>query len=79
MAREHPAPSPAGCQRDRENQSQGASLDVWQTRGQGVRDNWDGRDDAQAPRGGFKYSLVGREYGRYGIEAFLETKAILES
>jgi len=27
---------------------------------------------------GFKYSGVGREYGRYGIEAFLEPKAILE-
>jgi xanthine dehydrogenase YagT iron-sulfur-binding subunit len=25
-----------------------------------------------------KYSGVGREYGRYGIEAFLETRAILE-
>jgi aldehyde dehydrogenase (NAD+) len=36
------------------------------------------RDDAQAPWGGFKYSGVGREYGRYGIEAFLETRAILE-
>src|SRR3984957_14750497 len=36
-------------------------------------------DDAQAPWGGFKYSGVGREYGRYGIEAFLETRAILES
>ena len=35
-------------------------------------------DDAQAPWGGFKYSGVGREYGRYGIEAFLETRAILE-
>jgi len=35
-------------------------------------------DDAQAPWGGFKYSGVGREYGRYGIEAFLEPKAILE-
>ena len=36
-------------------------------------------DDAQAPWGGFKYSGIGREYGRYGIEAFLETRAILES
>lgn len=36
-------------------------------------------DDAQAPWGGFKYAGVGREYGRYGIEAFLETRAILES
>jgi aldehyde dehydrogenase (NAD+) len=34
-------------------------------------------DDPQAPWGGFKYSGVGREYGRYGIEAFLETRAIL--
>jgi aldehyde dehydrogenase (NAD+) len=36
-------------------------------------------DDRQAPWGGFKYSGVGREYGRYGIEAFLEPRAILES
>jgi aldehyde dehydrogenase (NAD+) len=36
-------------------------------------------DDPQAPWGGFKFSGVGREYGRYGIEAFLETKAVLES
>ena len=35
-------------------------------------------DDPQAPWGGFKFSGVGREYGRYGIEAFLETRAILE-
>jgi aldehyde dehydrogenase (NAD+) len=35
-------------------------------------------DDPQAPWGGFKYSGVGREYGRYGIDAFLETRAILE-
>jgi aldehyde dehydrogenase (NAD+) len=35
-------------------------------------------DDPQAPWGGFKYSGVGREYGRYGIEAFVETRAILE-
>jgi len=36
-------------------------------------------DDPQAPWGGFKYSGVGREYGQYGIEAFLEPRAILES
>src|ERR1700741_1461120 len=35
-------------------------------------------DDPQAPWGGFKYSGVGREYGKYGIETFLEPKAILE-
>src|SRR6201988_3735761 len=35
-------------------------------------------DDPQAPWGGFKYSGVGREHGRYGIEAFLEPRAILE-
>lgn len=36
-------------------------------------------DDPQAPWGGFKYSGVGREYSRYGIEAFVETCAILET
>ena len=35
-------------------------------------------DDPQAPWGGFKFSGVGREYGAYGIGAFLEPKAILE-
>ena len=35
-------------------------------------------DDPDAPWGGFKFSGVGREYGRYGIGAFLEPKAILE-
>jgi aldehyde dehydrogenase (NAD+) len=35
-------------------------------------------DDPQAPWGGFKYSGVGREYGHYGIDAFLEPRAILE-
>jgi aldehyde dehydrogenase (NAD+) len=35
-------------------------------------------DDPQAPWGGFKHSGVGREYGAFGIEAFLEPKAILE-
>jgi aldehyde dehydrogenase (NAD+) len=29
-------------------------------------------DDAQAPWGEFKYSGIGREYGRYGIGAILE-------
>jgi aldehyde dehydrogenase (NAD+) len=36
-------------------------------------------DDPKAPWGGFKYSGVGREYGQYGIGAFLEPKAILEA
>ena len=36
-------------------------------------------DDPQAPWGGFKYSGIGREYGQYGIQAFLETRAILEA
>ena len=36
-------------------------------------------DDPQAPFGGFKNSGVGREFGTYGIEAFLETRAILEA
>jgi hypothetical protein len=35
-------------------------------------------DDQQAPFGGFKHSGVGREFGTYGIEAFLEPKAVLE-
>ena len=35
-------------------------------------------DDPQAPWGGFKYSGIGREYGAYGISAFVETRAILE-
>jgi aldehyde dehydrogenase (NAD+) len=35
-------------------------------------------DDPKAPWGGFKYSGVGREYGQYGIAAFLEPRAILE-
>ena len=35
-------------------------------------------DEQQAPFGGFKHSGVGREFGTYGIEAFLEPRAILE-
>jgi acyl-CoA reductase-like NAD-dependent aldehyde dehydrogenase len=37
-----------------------------------------GASSGIGPWGGFKYSGVGREYGQYGIEAFLEPKAILE-
>jgi hypothetical protein len=36
-------------------------------------------DDAQTPRGEFKNSGIGREYGRHEIEASIETRAILES
>jgi aldehyde dehydrogenase (NAD+) len=36
-------------------------------------------DDPQAPWGGFKYSGVGQEYGVFGIEAFVETRAILDA
>jgi hypothetical protein len=35
--------------------------------------------DPQALWGEFNYSGVGCAYGRYGIEAFLETRAIVES
>ena len=34
--------------------------------------------DPLAPFGGFKHSGFGREFGTYGIEAFLEPKAIFE-
>jgi aldehyde dehydrogenase (NAD+) len=34
-------------------------------------------DDQQAPFGGFKHSGIGREFGTFGIEAFLEPRAIL--
>jgi aldehyde dehydrogenase (NAD+) len=36
------------------------------------------RDDPRAPWGGFKHSGVGREYGAFGIESFLEPRAVLE-
>src|ERR1700752_1391681 len=36
-------------------------------------------DDQQAPFGGFKNSGVCREFGTFGIEAFLEPRAILEA
>lgn len=34
--------------------------------------------DAQAPFGGFKQSGLGREFGVFGLESFLEVKSILE-
>ena len=34
--------------------------------------------DPQTPFGGFKQSGIGREFGVYGLEAYLEPKAILE-
>ncbi|HTF31483.1 MAG TPA: aldehyde dehydrogenase family protein [Flavitalea sp.] len=36
-------------------------------------------DEPRAPFGGFKQSGVGREFGKYGLEAFLEPKAIFEA
>src|SRR5258706_15263021 len=36
-------------------------------------------DDQQAPFGGFKNTGVAREFGTFGIEAFLEPRAILEA
>lgn len=33
--------------------------------------------DAQAPFGGFKQSGIGREFGPFGLDAFLEPKAII--
>lgn len=34
--------------------------------------------DSKAPFGGFKHSGIGREYGIFGLEEYLEPKAILE-
>ncbi len=33
-------------------------------------------DEPNAPFGGFKQSGIGREFGKYGLEAFLEAKAV---
>ncbi len=33
--------------------------------------------DMSAPFGGYKQSGLGREWGAYGLEEFLETKAII--
>jgi phenylacetaldehyde dehydrogenase len=38
-----------------------------------------GLTDPAAPFGGFKHSGVGREHGRAGLEAFLETKTVWTS
>ena len=35
------------------------------------------KTDFSAPFGGFKQSGIGREWGDYGIEEFLEPKAII--
>ena len=50
-----------------------------ESHGREVMDSINGmRDDPQAPWGGFNHSGVGREFGTFGIEAFLEPRAILE-
>jgi acyl-CoA reductase-like NAD-dependent aldehyde dehydrogenase len=50
-----------------------------ESHGREVMDSINGvRDDWQAPWGGFKHSGVGREFGTFRIEAFLEPRAILE-
>jgi aldehyde dehydrogenase (NAD+) len=36
-------------------------------------------DAPDAPFGGFKQFGLGREFGRYGLEAFLETQAVFTS
>nr|MBA2388299.1 aldehyde dehydrogenase family protein [Acidimicrobiia bacterium] len=35
-----------------------------------------GNFNPNAPFGGYKQSGIGREYGRFGLEEFLETKAM---
>jgi acyl-CoA reductase-like NAD-dependent aldehyde dehydrogenase len=50
-----------------------------ESHGREVMDSINGmRDDPQAPWGGFRPSCVGREFGTFGIEVFLEPRAILE-
>jgi aldehyde dehydrogenase (NAD+) len=34
-------------------------------------------DIPEAPFGGFKQSGIGREFGTYGLEAYLEPKAVM--
>lgn len=36
-------------------------------------------DAPDAPFGGFKQSGLGREFGHYGLEAYLETQAVFTS
>jgi aldehyde dehydrogenase (NAD+) len=36
-------------------------------------------DAPDAPFGGFKQSGLGREFGHYGLDAYLETQAIFSS
>jgi aldehyde dehydrogenase (NAD+) len=36
----------------------------------------DAATDMRAPFGGYKQSGNGREWGRYGVDEFMETKAI---
>jgi aldehyde dehydrogenase (NAD+) len=35
------------------------------------------RHEPAAPFGGFKQSGIGREYGTFGLEAFMEPKSLL--
>jgi len=43
----------------------------------GVTNQWRAARTAGRPSAGFKQSGIGREYGRYGLEAHLEVRAIL--
>ena len=37
---------------------------------------YDRYDDAGVPAGGFKQSGIGREFGVYGIDEYLQTQAV---